>query len=87
MASAAGVAGVRATQDLGSKSSQCVHSGEPDSARITGYLEVMPLGQYRETAAGLGNTAGTSPGARVRISGHHADLNGAAVAADAYTYS
>jgi hypothetical protein len=36
MASAAGVAGVRATLDSGSKSSQCVHCGELDSARITG---------------------------------------------------
>src|SRR6266536_799679 len=36
MASAAGVAGVRATLDLGSKSSKCVQCGEPDSARITG---------------------------------------------------
>ena len=49
MASAAGVAGVRATLDLGSKSSQCVQCGEPDSARITGNPEVMPLDQYRET--------------------------------------
>jgi hypothetical protein len=35
MASAAGVAGVRATLDLGSQSSKCVQCGEPDSARIT----------------------------------------------------
>ena len=40
MASAAGVAGVRATLDLGSKSSKCVQCGEPDSARITGYASV-----------------------------------------------
>jgi hypothetical protein len=40
MASAAGVAGVRATLDLGSKSSKCVQCGEPDSARITRHLEV-----------------------------------------------
>jgi len=39
MASAAGVAGVRATLDLGSKSSKCVQCGEPDSARITRYSE------------------------------------------------
>jgi hypothetical protein len=49
MASAAGVAGVRATLDLGNKSSQCVHCGEPYSARITGNPEVMSLDQYRET--------------------------------------
>jgi hypothetical protein len=37
MASAAGAAGVRATLDLGSKSSLNASSvGEPDSARITG---------------------------------------------------
>jgi len=40
MASAAGVAGVRATLDLGSKSSKCVQCGEPDSARITHKREV-----------------------------------------------
>src|ERR1017187_3191835 len=40
MASAAGVAGVRATLDLGSKSSKCVQCGEPDSARITRHPEV-----------------------------------------------
>jgi ribosomal protein L37E len=28
--------------------SQCVHCGEPDSARITGNPEVMPLDQYRD---------------------------------------
>jgi len=49
MASAAGVAGVRATLELGSKSSKCVQCGEPDSARITGNPEAMPLDQYRET--------------------------------------
>ncbi len=36
MAAAAGVAGVRATLDLGSKSSKRVQCWEPDSARITG---------------------------------------------------
>src|ERR1035441_401992 len=37
MASAAGVAGVRATLDLGRKSSKCVQCGEPDSgSRATG---------------------------------------------------
>ena len=40
MASAAGVAGVRATLDLGSKSFKCVQCGEPDSARITRHSEV-----------------------------------------------
>src|ERR1039458_9584865 len=40
MASAAGVAGVRATLDLGSKSSKCVQCGEPDSARITHQQEL-----------------------------------------------
>src|ERR1039457_597702 len=45
MASAAGVAGVRATLDLGSKSSKCVQCGEPDSARITGKPEI---GRIRE---------------------------------------
>src|SRR5450432_1639587 len=40
MASAAGVAGVRATLDLGSKSSKCVQCGEPESARITLKREV-----------------------------------------------
>jgi hypothetical protein len=43
MASAAGVAGVRATLDLGSKSSKCVQCGEPDSARITGNPEETPI--------------------------------------------
>src|ERR1035441_1454451 len=45
MASAAGVAGVRATLDLGSKSSKCVQCGEPDSARITHQPEVGHGGQ------------------------------------------
>src|ERR1035438_5847992 len=40
MASAAGVARVRATLDLGSKSSKCAQGGEPDSARITHKREV-----------------------------------------------
>ena len=40
MASAAEVAGVRATLDLGSKSSKCVQCGEPDSARMTRYPDV-----------------------------------------------
>jgi hypothetical protein len=44
MASAAGVAGVRATLDLGSKSFKCVQCGEPDSARITRYPEVGLFG-------------------------------------------
>jgi len=43
MASAAGVAGVRATLDLGSKSSKCVQCGEPDSARITGHPSTIPV--------------------------------------------
>jgi hypothetical protein len=42
MASAPGVAGVRATLDLGSKSSKCVQCGEPDSARITGHPSTIP---------------------------------------------
>jgi len=42
MASAEGVAGVRATLDLGSKSSKCVQCGEPDSARITGHPSTIP---------------------------------------------
>jgi hypothetical protein len=49
MASAAGVAGFRASLDLGSKSSKRVQCGESDSARTTGNPEVMPLDQYRET--------------------------------------
>src|SRR5271169_1004880 len=40
MASAAGIAGVRATLDLGSKSFKCVQCGEPDSARITRHSKV-----------------------------------------------
>jgi len=48
MASAAGVAGVPATLEFGGKSSKCVQCGEPDSARITGNPEAMPLDQYRE---------------------------------------
>ena len=40
MASAAGVAGVRSTLDLGSKNFKCVQCGEPDSARITRDSEV-----------------------------------------------
>jgi hypothetical protein len=40
MASAAGVAGVRARLDLGSKSSKFVQCGESDSARITHKREV-----------------------------------------------
>jgi hypothetical protein len=43
MASAPGVAGVRATLDLGSKSSKCVQCGEPDSARITGRPSTIPV--------------------------------------------
>jgi len=57
MASAAGVAGVRATLDLGSKSSKCVHCGEQDSARITGNPEVMLLDQYREAEGNGSNHA------------------------------
>ena len=49
MASAAGVAGVRATLDLGSKSSKCVQCGEPDSARITRDSEVVYLDENRPT--------------------------------------
>src|SRR5271169_549641 len=40
MTSAAGVAGVRVTLDLGSKSFKCVQCGEPDSARITRHSKV-----------------------------------------------
>jgi hypothetical protein len=43
MASAAGVAGARATLHLGSKSSKCVQCGEPDFARITRQPEVERL--------------------------------------------
>jgi hypothetical protein len=49
MASAAGVAGVRATLDLGSKSSKCVQCGEPDSARITGPPSTIPVKERSPT--------------------------------------
>jgi hypothetical protein len=52
MAAAAGVAGVRATLDLGSKSSKCVQCGEPDFARITHYSEVGWLEADLNEAAG-----------------------------------
>jgi hypothetical protein len=57
MALAAGVAGVRATLDLGSKSTQCIQCWEPDSARITGNPEVMPLDQYRDAEGNGSNQA------------------------------
>ena len=60
MASAAGVAGVRATLDLGSKSSKCVQCGEPDSARITGKQEVIL--QRRFEPVGSETPAGTKRG-------------------------
>jgi hypothetical protein len=43
MASAAGISGVRATLDLGSKSSKCVQCGVPDSARTTGHPSTIPV--------------------------------------------
>src|ERR1035441_7953393 len=49
MASAAGVAGVRATLDLGSKNFKCVQCREPDSARITRDSEVIHLDEKRPT--------------------------------------
>ena len=49
MASAAGVAGVRATLDLGSKSFKCVQCGEPDSARIARDSELIHLDEKRPT--------------------------------------
>src|ERR1017187_351150 len=51
MASAVGVAGVRATLDLGSKSSKCVQCGEPDSARITHYPDTIPHSALRRPRA------------------------------------
>src|ERR1039457_6158063 len=51
MASAAGVAGVRATLDLGSKNFKCVQCREPDSARITRDSEVIHLDEKRPTRA------------------------------------
>src|SRR5271166_2028694 len=49
MASAAGVAGVRATLDLGSKSFKSVQCREPDSARIARDSEVIHLDEKRPT--------------------------------------
>src|ERR1035438_5959194 len=54
MASAVGVAGVRATLDLGSKSSKCVQCGEPDSARITGQSGSYTFGSILKNAEGSG---------------------------------
>ena len=49
MASAAGMAGVRATLDLGSKSFECVQCREPDAARIARDSEVIYLDENRPT--------------------------------------
>ena len=49
MASEAGVDGVRATLDLGSKNFKCVQCREPDSARITRDSEVIHLDEKRPT--------------------------------------
>src|ERR1035437_9745621 len=58
MASAVGVAGGRATLDLGSKSSKCVQCGEPDSARITHQPEVGHGGQVDGKHANRGVPGG-----------------------------
>jgi hypothetical protein len=61
MASAAGVAAFPASLDLAARALNA-SSGEPDSARITGNPEVMPLDQYRETRQRLGMPLGAFRG-------------------------